>query len=220
MLIKYDSIGFADIGSALGGGSGYGAYGGCAIVILAQTLAPSPWLLFWPWPKLWPWLQPWPWIRPWNWSRLWQSPSQLTWLWPRKRYFLFEFLINFFRVVWWVRPREQDELWCDRGQFAIAVISTPTLQRPQRFASLSLSISALLQSLTLSSWDRLSALEEGTGLDYNYNNYEHAAAAASTRNTDVVSYGTWTASVEGETTWTEKILPSIPHFSKGIHSSA
>ena len=32
------SIVFADIGSALGGGSGYGAYGGCAIVILAQTL--------------------------------------------------------------------------------------------------------------------------------------------------------------------------------------
>ena len=40
MLIKYDSIGFADIGSALGGGSGYGAYGGCTIVILALTPTP------------------------------------------------------------------------------------------------------------------------------------------------------------------------------------
>ena len=43
---------------------------------------------------------------------------------------------------------------------------------------------------TVINMNRLSALEEGTGLDYNYNNYEHAAAAASTRNTDVVSYGT------------------------------
>ena len=38
---------------------------------------------------------------------------------------------------------------------------------------------------------RLSALEDGAGIDYSYNNYEHAAAA-SDHNSDVVSYGTWT----------------------------
>ena len=63
-------------------------------------------------------------------------------------------------------------------------------------------IATSLNSLTSSS--RLSALEEGSAVDYSYNNYEHAAAAASTRNTDVVSYGTWKQSAErGKTTWTE-----------------
>ena len=40
MKSQYESIKFADIGSALGGGSGYGAYGGCAIFILALTPTP------------------------------------------------------------------------------------------------------------------------------------------------------------------------------------
>ena len=35
---QYDWIGFADIGSALGGGSGYGAYGGCTTVSLTPIL--------------------------------------------------------------------------------------------------------------------------------------------------------------------------------------
>ena len=38
MKCQYDSIGFADIGSALGGGSGYGAYGGFTTVTLTLTL--------------------------------------------------------------------------------------------------------------------------------------------------------------------------------------
>ena len=78
-------------------------------------------------------------------------------------------------------------------------------------------IASLLHSLTSSS--RLSALEEGSAVDYSYNNYEHAAAAASTRNTDVVSYGTWKQSAErGKTTWTEnsKYCHFLPHFLRGI----
>ena len=38
MKCQCDSIGFADIGSALGGGSGYGAYGGCTTVSLTPIL--------------------------------------------------------------------------------------------------------------------------------------------------------------------------------------
>ena len=78
-------------------------------------------------------------------------------------------------------------------------------------------IATLLHSLTSSF--RLSALEEGSAVDYSYNNYEHAAAAASTRNTDVVSYGTWKQSAErGKTTWTEnsKYCHFLPHFLRGI----
>ena len=274
MSIKYDIIKFADIGSALGGGSGYGAYGGCAIVILNPNSHPHPdsksdcnpdhesdpetdqdhdithttnltvtqkeIFSFWIPNNFWG-----------SYDRgYWVCTIVILALTPTPILTLTQNLTlsvtmttnliktptithtmnltvilsfrkcderNYFvRVLRWVWPREQDELWCDRGQFAIAVIWTEQLYNNLWY---------FLHHfhhyyLTLSSWARLSALEEGTGLDYNYNNYEHAAAAASTQNTDVLSYGTWTASVEGETTWTEKILPSIPHFSKGIHSSA
>ena len=50
---------------------------------------------------------------------------------------------------------------------------------------------SLPNQLDIFSLVRLSALEDGAGIDYNYNNYEHAAAA-SDHNSDVVSYGTWT----------------------------
>ena len=83
--------------------------------------------------------------------------------------------------------------------------------------SLHCCIATLLHCLTSSF--RLSALEEGSAVDYSYNNYEHAAAAASTRNTDVVSYGTWKQSAErGKTTWTEnsKYRHFLPHFLRGI----
>ena len=48
---------------------------------------------------------------------------------------------------------------------------------------------SLPNQLDIFSLVRLSALEDGAGIDYNYNNYEHAAAA-SDHNSDVVSYGT------------------------------
>ena len=92
---------------------------------------------------------------------------------------------NSSRVIWWVRPREQDELWCNCGQFAIAVRST----------KIYITFTIIILFDTVVNVTRLSALEEGTGVDYQYNNYEHAAAAASTRNTDVVSYGTWRSSL-------------------------
>ena len=114
-------------------------------------------------------------------------------------------MYNFFayRFLRRVRACEPGQLRRHRRQSAISV-SWWTLTHLQGFISFCLR--PIVESGKLwhhsnhifclssqSAWHliRLSALEDGAGIDYNYNNYEHAAAA-SDHNTDVVSYGTWT----------------------------
>ena len=98
-LWQYHSIPFADIGLPSLGGSGYGAYGGFTSSYLCSDTHTD--------------------LDPDNHSNHdhGSDPDTLTmamgwpWQWPKGQqggnYFL--------RVLWWVRPREQDELWGDRG---------------------------------------------------------------------------------------------------------
>ena len=107
------------------------------------------------------------------------------------------------RFLWRVRACEPGQLRRHRRQSAISV-SRWTLTHLQGFISFCLRsivesdiIATIFSGLFLPNQldifflVRLSALEDSAGVDYSYNNYEHAAAA-SDHNSDVVSYGTWT----------------------------
>ena len=129
------------------------------------------------------------------------------------------------RLLWWVRACEPGQLRRHRRQSAISV-SRWTLTHLQGFISFCLRpivesdiIATIFSWLSSqSAWHliRLSALEDGAGIDYNYNNYEHAAAA-SDHNSDVVSYGTWTKKSNKTEQNSSQILPFLPHtHTKGI----